>query len=120
MVFPAALGPLFTYQPGDAAYTALPSGTAALSGRGYWADVGQPTTVLLTGPAPASVALPAPAGQWLLVGNPSAQTPVRVLGADLLLGYDPGQGAYGARTTLAPGQGAWALRYTGGTLTITP
>jgi len=34
--------------------------------------------------------------------------------------YDAAGGQYSQTTTLNPGQGAWALSYSGGTITIEP
>jgi hypothetical protein len=119
-IFTGAVGPLYTYQAGDTAYEAVPGTTASVGGRGYWAYFTQPATVVLAGPSAPSASVPAPAGQWVMVGNPSATMPAHVSGADLLFGYDPASGGYAAITTLAPGHGAWAISFSGGTIGIAP
>jgi heat shock protein HslJ len=55
-----------------------------------------------------------------MVGNPSVTRPATDTGADVVYVYDAIAGAYATSTTLPPGGGAWALRGTAGSVTVTP
>jgi hypothetical protein len=55
-----------------------------------------------------------------MIGNPSATDTLGVHGADTVLVYDAAAGQYSETTTLKPGQGAWALSFSGATITIGP
>lgn len=62
----------------------------------------------------------APAGQWVMLGNPSATQTLTVRGADAVFRFDPAANGYISTDSLAPGQGAWVLSSAGGTVTIGP
>lgn len=111
---PGPLGPLYTFQAGNTDYQVAQNGQ---SGLGYWAYFSTPTTAVLPLTLPDSVTLQLPAGQFIMVGNPSSKT-ATVSGADIVYTYSPTDG-YQATTTLQPGQGAWVFSYNGGTVTIT-
>lgn len=113
-----AAEPLYTFQAGDSDYETVPSGTPLQAGVGYWARFSQPTTeyYLSGNPRPAPVTVTAPAGQFIMVGDPFP-TNATVSGADRVLTYDPQLG-YQSTTTLHTGQGAWVLSANGGTITI--
>ena len=117
-VFNGALA-LYTYQAPDTAYESLPTATVFASGIGAWAYFSAPATISLP---QASSALPAlvtlPAGHFVMVGNPGCTT-ATVSGADEVLMFNPSSNSYTSTTTLAPGQGAWAVSTKGGTLTMT-
>jgi len=119
----AARGPLYTMQAGDTAYQALPArGVAA--GLGYWAFFPAATTLTLGAGAAAgsTVTVTAPAGQYVMVGNPSGRFPASVGGADVVYSYDPTDGYHRltAADTLPPGAGAWAFSFAGGAIALTP
>ena len=115
-----ASGVLYTYEAGDTAYESLPNTSPVVGGRGYWAYFTAPTTVTLNGTSASSAGIAAPAGQWVMVGNPSTSTSVTVRGADVVYAWNVSTGAYQATTTLSPGQGAWAIILNGGTVTVSP
>jgi hypothetical protein len=113
---------LYAWQPNDSSYESVsPSGSS--NGVGYWAYFATATTVTLAaGSQHAAVSVPAPAGTYVLVGNPSGVAAAAVSGADVLFTYDPASGyqSAGPGALLPPGSGAWALSFTGGTITLTP
>lgn len=111
-------GTLFTYQAGDSAYETLSSSTPITAGRGYWAYYSAPTTVTISGTSTLPYTVSAPAGQFIMVGNPSATNTVTVSGADVLYTYDPIAGQYTTATQLKPGQGGWVFSNAGGTVTL--
>jgi PKD repeat protein len=113
-------GPLYTFQAGDTAYRAQPASSPITGGRGYWAYFSQPSTVGLSGTSLSTASVTAPAGQYVMVGNPSATATLTIRGADVAYIYNTSQSQYVAATTLAPGQGAWVLSNAGGTITIGP
>lgn len=114
--YAGADGPLYTLQPGDGGYETLAAGTPAVGAQGYWAYFPAARTVQLPeGVSFLTVELPA--GQWVLVANPSGLRTAPVAGADALFTYDPGRG-YQAAASLLPGQGGWAFSQAGGLLTI--
>lgn len=110
------LGSFYTIQSGDSSYETL-SNQSLQAGEGYWVYF----PVAISSPLPPvgsqTVTVPLPAGQFVLIGNPGT-TPATVSGADLVLTFDPGGNGYVATTTLAPGQGAWAISQSGGTAII--
>jgi hypothetical protein len=118
--FSGAQGSLYTLQAGDDAYESLSPNTGVAAGEGYWAYFAGPATVALSGQSTSNAAIQAPAGVWVMVGNPSATDTLAVHGADTVFVYDAAGGQYSQTTTLNPGQGAWALSYSGGTITIEP
>jgi len=117
--FPQANGPLYTFQAGDATYESLANNAGIVGGRGYWAFFTTSTTVSMNGAGTTSYSVTAPAGQWIMVGNPSATQTLTVRGADIVYTYDPGTG-YTATTTVGPGRGVWAVSLNGGTITVGP
>lgn len=110
-VIPGISGPLYTFQPWDAAYEAVAAGSPLQSGSGYWAQFTSPVTVTLQFGSPTSVGRVVPPGQYALIGNPYA-VPATVSGAGALYTYDPIRG-YQPASVLQPGQGAWALSLSG-------
>lgn len=109
-------GPMFTFQAGDTSYETVPAGAVLQNGAGYWAFFTTPVSLTLPAASSQGVTVQAPAGQYILIGNPT-DAPATVSGADAVFSYTPGSG-YQATTTLAPGQGAWALSQAGGTIQI--
>jgi hypothetical protein len=117
-VITGAQSPLFTLQPGDTNYQSVPSSGPTQLGYGYWALFSKDTQVTL-GPGSAdSYSLELPAGQFVMIGNPSGSRPVTVTGADSVYTFDPLQNRYSDATTLQPGQGAWAISYSGDTIQV--
>lgn len=108
---------LYTYQANDSNYEVLPPGTPLTSGVGYWVQFTVTTTESIPLTFPRSMMISLPPSHFVMVSNPGS-TPASLSGADLVLTYDPIQG-YVQTSTLNPGQGAWALSFYGGTLTIT-
>jgi hypothetical protein len=109
----------YAWDPRAANYTLVPAGTALTNGRGYWAYFSNSTSVTLALTQDNSSGVSAPAGAWVLVGNPSASFSATVTGADIVYTWDPAAQRYTAANSLAPGAGAWAFSFAGGTLNIT-
>lgn len=107
------------WDPQAGSYTSVPAGTALQGGRGYWAFFGAPSSVSLAPTARTTARIVAPAGAWVLVGNPSGRAPAQVSGADTVYTWNAATGSYVQGTTLAPGAGAWAISGAGGTITVT-
>jgi len=101
-------------------YTQLGSGDSLSGGRGYWAYFSGDIPVTLPAGSNASITVAASAGKWQLIGNPSGTTPALVTGADEVFAFDAVAGQYMAVTSLQPGQGAWALSRSGGSITSAP
>jgi hypothetical protein len=106
--------PLYTWQYGDVAYV---PGTTTQPGFGYWAFFpGQSTIVLAVTPTTTITRALQP-NVYIMVGN-AGSTPATVSGADVVYTYSPTSG-YQITNVLQPGQGAWALSFAGGNVTIT-
>jgi PKD repeat protein len=120
--FAQADGPLYTYQAGDTSYETVANTTPAAAGHGYWAYFTAPTTMSLAGGSatlPMSITLPA--GQYVMVGNPSTTQTVTVSGAEVVYTFNTASNSYSPASgtaTLAPGQGAWVYSSAGGTVTL--
>jgi hypothetical protein len=107
-------GPVYTYQIGDAGYETIPAGTPLVPGLGYWVMATTQSAVPL-GAGASTATILAPAGQMVMVGDPSGILPAVVTGADLLLTYNPMSGYHQVTDgILSPGQGAFALSAAGG------
>lgn len=118
--FSNARGPLSTLQPGDDAYETIEPEQGVQAGYGYWAYFDSPATVTLATSGPVNrYSVTVPAGQFILVGNPTADVPVAVEGADAVYTYDPVRG-YRQTTVLNPGQGAWAYSASVSVIYVTP
>jgi hypothetical protein len=109
-------GPLYTMQPGDTDYENVDPTQGTQSGYGYWAYFAASTSVTLDTGGTFYATL-APAGQYIMVGNPSGSTAAVVSGGDLVYTYDPVAG-YNQTPILNPGQGAWVLSNAGGPITV--
>ena len=113
-------GPAYTWQANDTAYEVSPAGSPLAAGFGYWVYVPQ-----LSGlPLPAGQTRPAtifaPAGQYVMIGDPSGILAANVTGADYLFTYDPRTGYHTvANNVLTPGQGAFAVSLAGGQIVLT-
>ena len=110
--------PSYTLQQNDQNYETTQPGQQMAPGLGYWVSTpsygGLP---LAAGQAKATIV--APAGQWVMVGDPSGIFPANVSGADELWGYDPANGWIQLPPTfLAPGQGAFAKSDYGGSVVL--
>jgi PKD repeat protein len=110
-------GPLYTFQAGDTAYQSVPSGTPLRAGFGYWAYFTSGGTITLPTTNPQVVNASLPAGQYIMISNPG-NSGATVSGADSVLTFDPSANSYFPATSLAPGQGAWAISLAGGTVSI--
>ena len=115
----SAIPPLFTLQPGDGGYEAVQPDAGTQAGLGYWAYFPASATVNVAQGSNSAYSVDAPAGQFIMVGGPSGTEAATVSGADSVYTYTPATG-YVAGTSLAPGQGAWAVSLAGGTITVTP
>jgi hypothetical protein len=113
-----ASGNLYTLQPGDSEYEIVPATSALHGGWGYWAYFATAGS-LQASPGSAAVSLRLTPGQWTMIGNPSAELPVTVSGADIVLVRPPGAD-YQATTTIAVGQGAWATGRATASLAVQP
>lgn len=110
-------GPLYTWQPRDQMYEAVPADAVLAAGVGYWAHFEQRTEIAAPAGGTTGV-VPLPAGQWVMVGRSPFAGPV-VRGADVLFVYNTILRQYEQSTSfLSPGQGAWALSFAGGFLTF--
>jgi hypothetical protein len=110
-------GPIYTMQAGDTDYESIDPTQGTVSGIGYWAYFTSSTSVTLdTGNT--FYATLAPAGSYIMVGNPSGVDSAVVSGADAVFTYDPVNG-YNQTPILNPGQGAWVLSNAGGPITVT-
>jgi hypothetical protein len=116
-VISGSVGPLYSFQAGDAAYEILPNEAPLRSGAGYWAYFLVPTTVTLLPAALQPLSLPMPYGQLVMIGNPFTTSAV-VSGTAVVYTYSSSFG-YQATTVLQPGQGAWAVSF-GGSVTLSP
>ena len=119
-VFSQCNGPLYTFQAGNTAYQVVPNTSGIVNGQGYWCFLNAPTTLSLNGQGTTSASITAPASQWVMVGNPSATQTLTVRGADSVVTWNPGTGAYVQASVIVPGQGAWAISLNGGTITVSP
>lgn len=118
-VFSQASNPMYTYQATDTAYQTVPNTQPVSAGYGYWAYFTGTTTVTLSGTSSPQFATTIPAGQFVMVGNPSSTATVTVSGSDVVYTFDPVANNYVTTgTTLRPGQGAWVYSANGGTITI--
>jgi hypothetical protein len=100
-------GSLYTFRPGDASYEAMDSSGGVASGYGYWAYFARPAGVALLGTSIESASVHLQAGQFALLGNPSATSTVTIHDAAYAVGWNPLTGTYEPVTTLAPGHSAW-------------
>lgn len=108
----------FAWDPVAGRYMVIAAGSPLKGGTGYWAFFYATQAVALP-PAGVTVArVSAPAGAWVLVGNPSDVSSATVSGADALFTYDPTAGVYAAAPALPPGAGAWARSNAGGEIVI--
>lgn len=125
-VLAGAAGSLYTYRAGDTTYEVLPADTPLQAGAGYWAYFPDSTRIALPSVAPQDLTIPLLAGQWAMVGNPFDVSMELQPGAGTTLlaeSYDPSSGTYKAVPRVPcceinPGQGAWVVSSTGGSLTI--
>ncbi|MGI8968787.1 MAG: hypothetical protein ACR2GA_06760 [Chloroflexota bacterium] len=117
--FSGAQSPLYTLPPGNSSYETITPDQALHAGYGYWAYFNAGAAVRLSAGDLAPVSITIPAGQYVMLGNPSGVQPATVSGADVVFTYDPVQG-YQSVFVLQPGQGAWAFSFGGAMLTIAP
>jgi hypothetical protein len=113
-VMTGATPPLYTWQSGDVAY--VPSNTTT-TGYGHWAYFPAPSTVSIPITSPTVITKALQPNQYVMIGN-SGTTSATVTGADVIYIYNPTSG-YQTTNVLQPGQGAWALSFAGGNVTIT-
>jgi hypothetical protein len=104
---PGTSGPLFTFQPGDTSYQAVPASSGLQSGYGYWSQFPAPVTMTIPATGGSAVYRAIAAGQAALIGNPFSR-PATISGVSAVYTYDPVRG-YQTTTLLQPGQGAWAI-----------
>jgi PKD repeat protein len=108
-----ASNPLYTWQSG---FTSYQTAFTAQAGFGYWAFFTTPVTVTIPFTGVQSITKALQPSQFIMIGN-SSSSPATVTGADIVYAYNPVSG-YQPTTTLQPGQGAWALSFAGGLVTI--
>lgn len=111
-----ASGPAYALGPGDSGYVPLGRGEL-VGGRAAWVYFPQDATITLGRSAAEYSRVIAPAGNYLLAGNPSASEAVAVSGADVAMTYDPLAG-YRPVSELQPGQGAFLVSLTGGEIVL--
>jgi hypothetical protein len=112
---------ILTFEPSGAGFQALASTDGAVEGKGYWVNV--PAASLMSMPSPlhdgVEASFPAPPDTWIMIGDTTSFYPGFVSGADEVFTYDEENG-YRNQSILFPGQGAWAISHSGGTITISP
>src|SRR4051794_8120839 len=74
---PSSQHPLFTLQPGDAGYRQT-TWQQLKAGAGYWALFDTNTALRLPPSNSTSYSVDVPAGQWVMVGNPSSSGSARI------------------------------------------
>lgn len=117
--FTQAGATLYTAQAGDTAYEQMPNTSPITAPRGYWAFFSAATTVTIQGAAPTGpTTIAAPAGTYIMVGNPNPTATVTVSGQDVMFTFNPTSNSYAISTTLAPGQGGVIYSAAGATITI--
>lgn len=106
-------GPVYCPHGHDDMPEVVPPGSAMV-GPACWAFFDQPTTEFLaTGQVTLYPHGSLPAGQWMLIGNPSALFPARAPAGTIVEIWDPSTNSYQRTTAMPPGQGAWAWAYSG-------
>ena len=110
-------GPVYTLQPGDSSYQTVQTAQGTVTGYGYWAFFSNATSLPLAAGSAGYSVLARP-GQFIMIGNPSGNEPATVSGADAVYVFDAARGSYQPATLLQPGEGAWALSYSGGTISL--
>ncbi len=111
-----ASGPAYVLGPSSSGYQALGL-EEEIGGRGAWVFFPRDTTLTLGRSASEFSRTLVPAGQYVIVGNPSATQTLAISGADHAFSYDPLTG-YTAVTELAPGRGAFVFSTAGGEITL--
>ncbi|MHB8575288.1 MAG: S8 family serine peptidase [Dehalococcoidia bacterium] len=117
-VFSPASGSLYTFQPGDTSYTPSDVSSGVRAGIGYWAYFTADATVPLAADGPQTYSVTVPAGQPVMIGNPSGSRELTISGADSVFAFDPVSNAYKPTRVLEPGQGAWVTSAAGGAVTL--
>lgn len=112
-------GSLYTIDLQSGQFKAVDPTLPLQGGVGYFANFTDLTNVRLAPDDGQPATINAPAGQWLLVGNPSDYNDAAVQGADLVYGYDP-QAGYIQESTLPPGQGALVYSANAGPIVVRP
>lgn len=100
-------GFLYTLQPGDAEYEAVPASSPLRGCWGYWAYFPDGGSLNASADTTSRCDVPTLPGQWVMLGNPSAAQTLAFAGVDQALIYSA-DGGYQATQELAPGQGAFA------------
>ncbi|HZQ34854.1 MAG TPA: hypothetical protein VFD32_02900 [Dehalococcoidia bacterium] len=110
---------LYTYGSERDGYVLLDSNTPLQAGVGYWAYFDKDTSIAVRIDSVEFPAVPLPAGEWVLIGNPLGVR-VEVAGQDVLYVFDPTTQRYFLQfaSILEPGSGAWAYSADGGILTF--
>jgi hypothetical protein len=104
-------GSLFTFQPNDASYETTNLGNVK-PGFGYWANFTKTTAVALDKSSRDSYTVTVPAGQCVLVGNPSTKGSARITGAERSYVFSTAANTYVAGSLVGIGRGAWACNDT--------
>lgn len=112
------IGPMYAFRPGDTTYEVVPQGTPLTSGMGYWAYFPSTATGAIAYSSGGTMSVSLPPGQFVMIGNPG-DSPATVSGADVLLVFNTATNNYAQTNQLAPGQGAWALSWSGAQAAIT-
>jgi hypothetical protein len=119
-IFSQSASSLFTFQANDTTYQVITPTTPVQGGFGYWAYFTQQSTVTLSGVSADTRTISAPPGQYIMIGNPSANSAVTIRGADTAVSWDAQTSTWKPVSSLAPGAGAWVLVLNGGTVTLSP
>ena len=117
-------GPLYTFQSSDAGYETVQPAQGTRTGFGYWAYFPADTTLTLAAGTNAPTQIPLPAGQWVMLGDPSGTQWANIAGVDAAYyydtrsGYTSGLNCVAQCTNVAPSEGVWVYSAEGTTLTI--
>jgi len=107
----ALSGSLFTFQPNATNYDVVDLAHVR-PGQGYWANFTKRTAVALESSVRDAYTVTVPAGQCVMVGNPSTNGSARVTGAERIYVFSTALNNYVAGSLVGIGRGAWACNDT--------
>ena len=104
-------GPLFTFQPNATNYDVVDLAHVR-PGQGYWVHFTRRTALALDLSPRESSSVTVPAGQCVMVGNPSTSGSARVTGGERTYIFSTALNNYVAGSLVGVGRGAWACNDT--------
>jgi hypothetical protein len=105
------VGPLYTFQPNDRAYEVTDLAHVQV-GFAYWANFSKTTTVAIDTSDQDSYHVTVPAGQCVMVGDPSTKGSARISGAERTYIFSAALNTYIESNLVGIGRGAWACNDT--------